>query len=70
MRSGIFLTNLKVVSSGDETLSNAQFYFSNEMILEREIKDAKMSSFSSDFQTLTFPLCFLYELLMSLGSSF
>jgi len=26
--------------------------FSNKMILEGEIKDAKMSSFSSDFQTL------------------
>ena len=40
------------------------------MILEGEIKDAKMSSFSSDFQTLIrhfkFPLFFLYELLMSL----
>ena len=39
-------------SSGDETLSNAWYYFSNKMILEGEIKDAKMSSFSSDFQTL------------------
>ena len=41
------------------------------MILEGEIKDAKMSSFSSDFQTLIkhwFPLYFLYELLMSLRS--
>ena len=39
------------------------------MILEGEIKDAKMSSFSSDFQTLIklqFPLYFLYELLMPL----
>ena len=40
------------------------------MILEGEIEDAKMSSFSSDFQTLIkhhkFPLYFLYELLMSL----
>ena len=27
-------------------------YFSNEMILEGEIKDAKMRSFSTDFQTL------------------
>ena len=51
------------------TLSNAWYYFSNKMILEGEIKDAKMSSFSSDFQTLIklqFPLYFLYELLMSL----
>ena len=34
------------------------------MILEGEIKDAKMSSFSSDFETLIkhyFPLYFLYE---------
>ena len=42
------------------------------MILQGEIKDAKMSSFSSDFQTfikqLTFPLYFLYELLMNLRS--
>ena len=34
------------------TVSNAWYYFSNRMILEGEIKDAKMSSFSSDFQTL------------------
>ena len=41
------------------------------MILEGEIKDAKMSSFSSDFQQLNkhqFPLYFVYEILMSLGS--
>ena len=41
------------------------------MILEGEIKDAKISSFSSHFQTLIkhlFPLYFLYELLMSLRS--
>ena len=41
------------------------------MILKGEIKDAKMSSFSSDFQTLIkheFLLCFLYELLMRLRS--
>ena len=41
------------------------------MILEREIKDAKMSSFSSDFQTLVkhqSPLYFRCELLMSLRS--
>ena len=33
-------------------VSNAWYYFSNEMILAGEIKDAKMSSFSSSFQTL------------------
>ena len=63
-RSGLLLTN-----SGDETVSHASYYFSNEMILEGEIKNAKMNSFSSDFQTLNqhyFPLYFLYELLMSL----
>ena len=27
------------------------YYFSNKKILEGEIKDAKMSSFPSDFQT-------------------
>ena len=32
------------------TVSNPWYYFSNKMILEREIKDAKMRSFSSDFQ--------------------
>ena len=39
------------------------------MILVGEIKDAKMSSFSSDFQTPIkhlFPLYCLYELLRSL----
>ena len=43
------------------------------MILGGEIKDAKMSSFSSDFQTLIkhqFPLYFLYELLMRMRSLF
>ena len=34
------------------TVSNAWYYCSNKMILEVEIKDAKMSSFSPDFQTL------------------
>ena len=28
------------------------YYFSNKMILEGEIKDSKISSFSSEFQTL------------------
>ena len=45
--------------------------FSNKMILEGEIKDTKMSSFSSDFQTLIklkFSLYFLYELVISLRS--
>ena len=35
------------------TVLNDWYYFSNKMILEGEIKAAKMSSFSSDFQTLT-----------------
>ena len=34
------------------TVSNAWYYFSNKIILDGEIKDAKVSSFSSDFQTL------------------
>ena len=44
-----------------------------QLILEGEIRDAKMRSFSSDFQTLvkhSFILYFLHELLMSLKSSF
>ena len=51
------------------TVSNAWYYFSNKLILEGEIKDTKLRSFSSDFQTLIkhwFPLYFLYELLISL----
>ena len=45
---------LEGVSSGVETLRRMLdiIYFSNKMILEGEIKDAKMNSFSSDFQTL------------------
>ena len=35
------------------TVLNAWNYFANKMILEGEIKDAKTSSFSSDFQTLS-----------------
>ena len=33
-------------------VSNAWYYFPNKMILGGEIKDTKMTSFSSDFQTL------------------
>ena len=41
------------VWSGDETLCWMLYIaFSNKRILDGEIKDAKMSSFSSDFQTL------------------
>ena len=43
---------LRGVSSREETLRRMLDYFSNKMSLYREIKDAKMSSFSSDFQTL------------------
>ena len=47
------LDELRGVSSGDETLvSNAWYYVSNKIILEGEIKDAKLNSFSSDFQPL------------------
>ena len=34
------------------TVSNAWYYFSNKTILEGQMKDAKMSSFPSVFQTL------------------
>ena len=46
---------LRGVSSGDETLSAALcrgLILLLKMILEGEIKDAKMGSFSFDFQTL------------------
>ena len=47
------IDELRGVLSGDETLaSNAWYYFSNKIILEGEIKDAKLNSFSSDFQPL------------------
>ena len=45
------------VLSGD-TGSNTFYYFSNKMILEGEINDAKMGSFSSDFQALIKHLTF------------
>ena len=52
-RSGVFFDEPQGVSSDWwNTVLNAWYYFSNKMILEGEIKDAKMSSFSSDFQTL------------------
>ena len=43
---------LRGVSSGDEKEANAWYYFSKKIILVGEIKDTKMSSFSSDLQTL------------------
>ena len=48
------LDELRGVSSGDETLRLMLDITSQTklMSLEGEIKDAKMSSFSSDFQTL------------------
>ena len=65
----------KLWGVGDETLrwklditSQTKLFF-----IKGEIKDAKMSSFSSDFQTLIklhFPLYFLQELLMSLRRTF
>ena len=72
MHSGVFLTNFEVFHLVMEHCVERLYYFSNEIILKGEIKDAKMSSFSSDFQTLIkhqFPLNFLYESLMSLRST-
>ena len=37
---------------GWNTVSNVWYFFSNKSIFEGEIKDAKMSSFSFDIQTL------------------
>ena len=62
---------LRGVSSGDEIVSNAWYYFSNKMILEREIKGAKMTVFhpiSKHSLNIFFPFYFLNELLMSLRS--
>ena len=47
------------------TVWNAWYYFSNKMIWPGEIKDAVMSSFSPNFQTLIKHLYFLYGLLRS-----
>ena len=47
--NGVFFTNF---FSWLNTVSNAWYNFSKKFILEGEIKNAKMSSFSSDFQTL------------------
>ena len=45
--------DLRGVSSGDEYCVNYAWYlFPNKIILEGEIKDAKLRSFSSDFQIL------------------
>ena len=54
MRSGVFLTNFEVFHLVMKHCElNAWYYISNKVIiLEGEIKDAKMSSFTSDFQTL------------------
>ena len=49
---GIF-DELRGVSSGDEKLRlMLDITLAKKIILEGEIKDAKVSSFSSDFQTL------------------
>ena len=56
-RAAEYFWQTSCVLSGD-TVSNAFYYFSNKMILEGEINDAKMSSFSSDFQTLIKHLTF------------
>ena len=72
-RSGVFLTNFEVFPQVMKHCVECLIYFLNKIILEGEIKDVKMSSFSSDFQTLIkydFPLYFLYELLMSLRMNF
>ena len=47
-RSGVFLRNFEAFQ-GDGTLCRMLDITSQKMILEGEINDAKMSSFSSDF---------------------
>ena len=51
-RSGVFLTVFEVFYLVMNTASNARYFFPNKLILEGEIKDAKLRSFSSDFQIL------------------
>ena len=45
-RSGSFFYELRGAPSGDETL------FRHKIVLAGEMKNAKMSSFSSDFRTI------------------
>ena len=52
-----------------ENTTRSRVFLTNVEVSNAKFKDAKMSSFSTDFQTLIkhqFPLYFLYELLMSL----
>ena len=51
-RSGVFLTVFEVFYLVMNTASNARYFFPNKLILEGEIKDAKLRSFPSDFQIL------------------
>ena len=51
-RSEVFWRTLRCLIWWWNTLSNVWYYFSNKTIFDREIKDAKPSSFSSDIQTL------------------
>ena len=55
----VFSARLPIVNWSSRPVAKSAYFFSNTMISEGEIKNAKMSSFSSDFQCL-------YELLMSL----
>ena len=50
--SGVFLTIFEMFHLVMNTASNAWYFFPNKTILEGEIKDAKLRSFSSDFQIL------------------
>ena len=50
-------------------MTRSRLFLTNFEVSNAKVKDAKMSSFSTDFQTLIkhqFPLYFLHELLMSL----
>ena len=49
---------LRIRRAADKLQVFIWYYFSNKMILEGEINDAKMGSFSSDFQTLIKHLTF------------
>ena len=66
--SGVFLTNFELFHLLMKHCVECLILLPNKRILEGEIKDAKMSCFPSDFQTLIkheFPWYFLYKLLMS-----
>ena len=60
--SGVFLTNFEVIHLVMKHCVECLILLLKQMILEGEIKDAKMTGFSSDFQTLIKQFFFVFSL--------